>query len=127
MIVCNFGGSTGLTVCIMHLALGRRARLRQVSYIRELVADLPHVVVMGDLNFGCDSQEMRLLTRGGGLTQPACHMNTFPSWRPIRKIDHILVSDTLQVENAKVVEYPLSDHLPIGIDVIIPTGMRLAA
>lgn len=127
VIVCNFGGPSGLTVCIMHLALGRRARLRQVAYIRELVVDLPHVVVMGDLNFGSDSQEMRLLTRDGGLIQPACYMNTFPSWRPIRKIDHILVSNTLQVENAKVVEYPLSDHLPIGIDVIIPSGMRLAA
>ncbi|WP_428605096.1 endonuclease/exonuclease/phosphatase family protein [Sedimenticola sp.] len=127
VIVCNFGGDTGLTVCIMHLALGRRARLRQVAFIRELVADLPHVVVMGDLNFGCDSPEMRLLTGTSRLTQPACEMNTFPSWRPIRKIDHILVSDSLQVENAKVVEYPLSDHLPIGIDVIIPSGMRLAA
>jgi endonuclease/exonuclease/phosphatase family metal-dependent hydrolase len=82
---------------------------------------------MGDLNFGCDSEEMRVLTESGRLTQPACQMNTFPSWRPIRKIDHILVSDSLQVENAKVVEYPLSDHLPIGIDVIIPSGMRLAA
>jgi endonuclease/exonuclease/phosphatase family metal-dependent hydrolase len=127
VIVSSFGGNDGITVCIMHLALGRRARLRQVAFIRELVTDLPHVVVMGDLNFGCDSQEMRLLTNGGALWQPACQMNTFPSWRPIRKIDHILVSDSLQVENAKVVEYPLSDHLPIGIDVIIPSGVRLAA
>ncbi|WP_260291808.1 endonuclease/exonuclease/phosphatase family protein [Sedimenticola hydrogenitrophicus] len=127
VIVCNFGGTSGLTVCIMHLALGRRARLRQVAFIRELVSNLPHVVVMGDLNFGCDSEEMRVLTESGRLTQPACQMNTFPSWRPIRKIDHILVSDSLQVENAKVVEYPLSDHLPIGIDVIIPSSMRLAA
>ncbi|MCW8848183.1 MAG: endonuclease/exonuclease/phosphatase family protein [Sedimenticola sp.] len=127
VIVSSFGGDDGITVCIMHLALGRRARLRQVAFIRELVTDLSHVVVMGDLNFGCDSQEMRLLTSGGSLWQPACEMNTFPSWRPIRKLDHILVSSSLQVENAKVVEYPLSDHLPIGIDVIIPSGMRLAA
>ncbi|MCW8891533.1 MAG: endonuclease/exonuclease/phosphatase family protein, partial [Sedimenticola sp.] len=110
-----------------HLALGRRARLRQVAFIRELVTDMPHVVVMGDLNFGCDSQEMRLLTSGGVLWQPSCQMNTFPSWRPIRKLDHILVSGSLDVENAKVVEYPLSDHLPIGIDVLLPVGMRLAA
>jgi len=127
VIVSNFGGPAGLTVCIVHLALGRRARMRQVAFIRELVADLPHVVVMGDLNFGCDSQEMRFLTGNSGLIQPACPMNTFPSWRPSKKIDHILVSGSLQVENAKVVEYPLSDHLPIGIDVIIPSGMRLAA
>ncbi len=127
VIVSSFGGDDGITVCIMHLALGRRARLRQVAFIRELVTDIPHVVVMGDLNFGCDSEEMRLLTSGGVLWQPTCQMNTFPSWRPIRKLDHILVSGSLEVENAKVVEYPLSDHLPIGIDVLLPSGMRLAA
>ena len=127
VIVCNFGGVEGLNVCIMHLALGRRARLRQVAFIRELVKDLRHVVVMGDLNFGCDSQEMRLLTKGDCVQLPACQMNTFPSWRPMRNIDHILVSGGLEVENAKVVEYPLSDHLPIGIDVIVPSGIRFAA
>jgi len=127
VIVASFGGEEGLNICIMHLSLGRRARLRQVAFVRELVSDLRHVVVMGDLNFGCDSQEMRLLTADGSLHQPACEMNTFPSWRPIRKIDHILVSGSLQVDNPKVVEYPLSDHLPIGIDVLVPTDLQFAA
>ncbi len=30
-ILCNFGGDEGLSICIIHLALGRRARLKQVA------------------------------------------------------------------------------------------------
>jgi len=33
------------------------------------------------------------------------------------------VSNNLQVENAEVVDYPLSDHLPISIDVIVPDSL----
>ncbi len=36
-ILCNFGGDTGLSICIIHLALGRRARLKQVAFVSELV------------------------------------------------------------------------------------------
>jgi endonuclease/exonuclease/phosphatase family metal-dependent hydrolase len=126
-MLCNFGGADGLSVCILHLALGRRARLRQVAFVAERVSDLPHVVLMGDLNCGCDSPEMRLLTHRANLQQPLCHANTFPSWRPMRKLDHILVSTSLQVENPRVIEYPLSDHLPMSIEVLIPIGLKLAA
>ena len=126
-ILCQFGGAEGLTVCILHLALGRRARLRQVHFLAELVQDLPYVVVMGDLNCSWDSPEMRLLTKRVDLRESACNKSTFPSWRPMRKIDHILVSSSLTVDNARVVDYPLSDHLPIGIDVLLPKGIKLAA
>ena len=126
-ILCQFGGSEGLSVCIIHLALGRRARLRQVRFVSELVADRPNVVIMGDLNCSCESPEMRFLMNSAGLKDSGCDESTFPSWAPIRKIDHILVSDSLLVENARVLDYPLSDHLPIGIDVVVPKGLDLAA
>ena len=45
----------------------------------------------------------------------------------MRRIDHILVSESLLVENARVLDYPMSDHLPIGIDVLIPKGLDIAA
>ena len=127
VILCQFGGSEGLTVCIMHLALGRRARLRQVQFVSELVADLPHVIIMGDLNCSCESREIRYLMRSADLKDSGCEESTFPSWRPMRRIDHILVSDSLLVENPRVLDYPFSDHLPIGIDVLLPTGLDIAA
>ncbi len=127
VILCNFGGEEGLTLCIMHLALGRRARLRQVGFVSDLIYDFRHVVVMGDMNCGCESTELRLLTESANLQEPVCDKSTFPSWRPMRKIDHILVSESLRVENARVVDYLLSDHLPIGMDIILPSGLKLAA
>jgi len=83
--------------------------------------------MMGDLNCDCDSPEMRLLRERVDLRESACDQSTFPSWRPMRKIDHILVSRSLVVENARVLDYPLSDHLPIGIDILIPKDLKLAA
>jgi len=127
VMLCEFGGAGGFTVCIMHLALGRRARLRQVQFVSELVSDLPYVVIMGDLNCSCESREMQLLMQRANLWEPGCEMSTFPSWRPMKKIDHILVSNSLIVENARVLDYPLSDHLPIGIDIQLPKGLDLAA
>ncbi len=127
VILCRFGGSKGLAVSIMHLALGRRARLRQVDFVIDLVRDLPYVVIMGDLNCGCDSREMQRLRERVNLRESACDQGTFPSWRPMRKIDHILVSDSLTVENARVLDYPISDHLPIGIDILLPKELELAA
>ncbi len=44
-----------LMVCIMHLALGKRARRLQLAYIGELVGEYPQLVVMGDFNCGIES------------------------------------------------------------------------
>lgn len=125
VMVCQYGGEQGLTICIMHLALGRRARLRQVSFVSQLVKSLPHVVLMGDMNCSCESSEVQYLMNNVGLQEPSCEKSTFPSWRPMRTIDHILVSESLAIENARVLEYPFSDHLPIGIDLLLPEGLKL--
>ncbi|MCG8427692.1 MAG: endonuclease/exonuclease/phosphatase family protein [Chromatiales bacterium] len=126
VIVCQYGGDQGLTVCIMHLALGRRARLRQIDFVSRLVKSKSHIVLMGDLNCSCESREMRYLMESVGLQEFSCEKSTFPSWRPMRRIDHILVSDSLCIENAQVLDYSFSDHLPISIDILIPEHLKLA-
>jgi len=127
-MVFQFGdGQAALRVCSMHLALGRRARGRQLDFVGELLQEFDHLVVMGDLNAGCDAEEMRRFVSGTGLREPACDKATFPSWRPIRKIDHILVSEALEVLETRVLDYPLSDHLPISVKLALPDGLKLAA
>jgi endonuclease/exonuclease/phosphatase family metal-dependent hydrolase len=116
-----------LVVCAMHLALGRRVRVRQLDYIGRLVEERTHLVVMGDLNAGCDSVEIREFIDRTGLAAPACDQATFPSWRPVRRIDHILVSRSLEVVRTRVVDYALSDHLPICVEIMPPAGLALAA
>jgi endonuclease/exonuclease/phosphatase family metal-dependent hydrolase len=125
-IFAHFGADE-LVVCIMHLALGRRARLRQVAFIGEKLRDFRYRVVMGDLNCGCESPEIALLRTKLDLQEPVCDASTFPSWSPKLKLDHILASSNMSVENPRVVDYPLSDHLPIGIDILAPQSIFQSA
>ena len=58
----RFGsGPDALHVLILHMALGRRGRLRQIGFLAELVRDYRHVILMGDLNCDSDSPEMAVL------------------------------------------------------------------
>jgi len=115
-----------LGICIMHLALGRRARLRQLSYVSELVSHYSHLVLMGDFNCECGSQEFRYLLERTDLQYPPCDMMTFPSWRPNRKLDHILASPSLRLAKAEVLNYAHSDHLPISVELELPANLTLA-
>ena len=114
-----------LGICIMHLALGRRARLRQLSYVSELVSHYSHLVMMGDFNCDCRSQEFRFLLEKTDLQLPACDMMTFPSWRPNRKLDHILASPSLRLAKTEVLNYAHSDHLPISVELELPENVIL--
>jgi endonuclease/exonuclease/phosphatase family metal-dependent hydrolase len=121
MLGIKFGDSNdALVLFIVHFALGKRARLQQILYVGEIVRTWRHVILMGDLNFQSDCEEMELLIAGSGLREPVPGLHTFPSWRPQRNIDHILVSPSLQVTTASTLNYPYSDHLPIAMEIILP-------
>ena len=113
-------GPEALHVLILHMALGRRARLRQIDFLAERVGDYRHVIIMGDLNCDPQSQEVALLVEAARLCAPAQDLHTFPSWRPNRQLDHILVSASIQVERVEVLNHIFSDHLPIAMEVYLP-------
>ncbi|MDH5633153.1 MAG: endonuclease/exonuclease/phosphatase family protein [Gammaproteobacteria bacterium] len=112
----------GHTVCLItaHLALGRRTRLKQMAYLSELISDYEHVVLMGDFNCDAHSREMDALLSLTDLHPPVADMHTFPSWRPLRSLDHILVSRSMRVDKLNVVHLPVSDHLPVAMEVSLP-------
>lgn len=113
-------GDNALILVIAHLALGRRTRFRQLECIAEIIGDYRHVIVMGDMNCSTESREINWLVKRTALREPAHGMPTFPSWRPSRNLDQILVSPSLRVERISVLNYPLSDHLPIVMEVALP-------
>jgi endonuclease/exonuclease/phosphatase family metal-dependent hydrolase len=80
---------------------------------------------MGDFNCSADSPEMNWLFARTRLCEPVPGLHTFPSWRPARNIDHILVSPTLTVQNVSVLNQAISDHLPIMMDVVLPPEIEL--
>jgi len=114
-----------LAICILHLALGRRARHRQLGYVTEPTARYPYLVLMGDFNCDCSSPSLKALVDASDLRGLDCELKTFPSWRPRRTLDHILVSDSLRILEVRVIDYPLSDHLPLSMTVALPEGVSL--
>lgn len=125
-MVVRFGeGEHALWLVIIHLALGRRARGQQLDYIATLVRDYSHVVVMGDLNAGPGSRELRRFCDQAGLIIPDRHILTFPSWQPQRAIDHILVSPNMDIAELSVLPVSYSDHRPLSMIVNLDESVRL--
>jgi endonuclease/exonuclease/phosphatase family metal-dependent hydrolase len=59
------------------------------------------------------------------LQLPTEDLKTFPSWRPNRKYDHILISESLKLQTTHVLEHTHSDHLPICVEIELPSGVYL--
>jgi len=114
-----------LAVFVLHLALSKRARMRQLVMISEEVNRYEHAIVMGDLNSKVDSNEMQHLFRHTRLHEPLEELRTFPSWRPQHHIDHILVTSELEVVNAKSLKHACSDHLPIMMEIKLPESLEI--
>ena len=119
-ILVRYGeGPDALVVVIMHLALGTKTRTRQLAYIRELIGGYQHQVLMGDMNTHANDLLHTSPLRDLGLLAPQMEA-TFPSWRPQRCLDHILLSPSLTLERVQVLDQPISDHLPVAVDIRLP-------
>ena len=112
-------GEEALVVVVMHLSLGARTRSRQLAYIRELIGGYKHQVLMGDMNTHANDLLEHSPLRDLGLVAPQIEA-TFPSWRPQRCLDHILLSSQLTLERVAVLAQPISDHLPVAVDIRLP-------
>lgn len=114
-----------LMVGIIHLSLGRRARRRQFEYLTRLVDTHEHVLLMGDFNCRIDQPEFQTFLERTHLCYPEKEFHTYPSWRPVRGLDHILVTPDLKVERTHVYNTGYSDHLPIALEISLPKSLKL--
>lgn len=111
---CEALGAT--TILVTHLALGSESRARQ---LRHLAGVMPRrrAIVVGDLNASPESvRGVRGLHESGMRTvngSPA----TYPSWRPRRSLDQVLLTPDLRVTRAEALPATLSDHLPLAVDI----------
>lgn len=122
----RFGeGADALLVVVVHLSLGPRARQRQLEFLQTIIEGYRHIVVMGDFNCPANAPEMQQLYRDTPLAPPQAPPPTFPSWAPVRDIDHILLSRSLRPVHCEAPVFGLSDHLPISLTARLPAGCRL--
>lgn len=108
-------GNSSVLVVLLHLSLGERSRRLQLEYVRNLMQGEDHVVLMGDMNSHLpqllfDSPLADTNLRPVGQVQP-----TYPAWRPLRALDHVLVSPRLAIRDYEVLDCQLSDHRPIAV------------
>ena len=113
-------GSTSLLVVNVHLALGRRSRRVQLDFLHQLTEAHEHVIMVGDLNASGDSPEVVDFLERSQLRLASQDLLTFPSWRPQRAIDHVFVSSELTVSRCLALDVPLSDHLPVAMEIELP-------
>ena len=107
-----------LTVFLVHLALGYRARQHQLGDLYSMVKGTkkPHIVV-GDFNAIWGDREIKLFLAATGLRSAApSAMPTYPSWKPKRQLDFILYSPHITVTSLAMPKVTLSDHLPLVCD-----------
>lgn len=115
-------GEDAIVVVMMHLSLGARTRTRQLAYIRELIGGYRHQILMGDMNTHASDLLLNSPLRDLGLVAPQIEA-TFPSWRPQRCLDHILLSPGLALERFEVLALPISDHLPVAVEIRLPQAL----
>jgi len=103
-----------IAVFVTHLSLRRPNRERQIQYLAEQINKYDSSILMGDLNCEPNSVEYSQLLRQTRLKADSEHPLTFPSWHPIRSLDHILATDDLALDEPKALPNLLSDHLPVS-------------
>jgi endonuclease/exonuclease/phosphatase family metal-dependent hydrolase len=115
VLLAKFGdGESAWQLAITHLSLGQRSRHLQLSFLAELLADAPRLVLMGDFNCPADAPEMRVLYRRTALRPPSGKTPTFPSWAPERSLDHILTAGFDSVDY-RALPAAGSDHLAVAV------------
>ncbi|MBV2208323.1 MAG: endonuclease/exonuclease/phosphatase family protein [Thermomonas sp.] len=121
VLTAHFGQhDDALVVAIAHLSLGSQSRHRQLDFIAELLSNSPNAVLMGDFNCDPDCAEMQSLYRKTRLQPPVHKLATFPSWKPARAIDHMLITPSLTMTEAQAVPAAFSDHLALSVQLDIP-------
>jgi endonuclease/exonuclease/phosphatase family metal-dependent hydrolase len=125
VLLARYGeGEHSLLVAVAHLSLSIKARMGQIAFLSELLATAPHSVLMGDFNCEPDSDEMCSLYDRAGMQRPTTRVATFPSWQPRRAIDHILVSQGINIAKRWAFPGAASDHLALAAELELP--MELA-
>jgi len=116
-----------LTVFIVHLSLGIRARHHQLTEIlRHLEACKKPKILAGDFNTLSGRWELSIFLKATGMK--SCnleHVPTFPSWTPDRELDFICHDEQIIPQRFRVPKIQISDHRPLIFDFDVKLNQGL--
>ncbi len=113
-------GPFHLAVYVVHLSLGKKARAQQLDYLATLFENHPFVIVLGDMNMLPEELKHWTQLHDLQIAGEKELVNTYPSWQPTTHIDHVLLSNNLNVTQTEVLPFRYSDHLPIAVTIELP-------
>ena len=122
--------SKGIPLYYRNYKVGKRIRDYQARNVRRFIdearADGKTIIVAGDLNDWCGSTTLNtLMGEGENALKDAwweCGNGfgfTYQGWHLRLRLDHILYSDGLELQDVKVIDSDLSDHRPLKASFIL--------
>ena len=120
----------GLPLYYRNYEVGKRIRDYQARNVRRFIdearAEGKTVIVAGDLNDWCGSTTLNtLMGEGDNALKDAWWEGgngfgfTYRGWHLRLRLDHILYSDGVELQDVKVIDSDLSDHKPLIANFII--------
>ncbi len=123
-LLLSFGSAARpLHMLAVHLSLGQRSRHRQLRYLSRLAVHCKDLILLGDMNCPAWPLERHSGLIHAGLRVADTEGHSYPSWRPRRNLDHVLVSSSLKVHRAQILNHPMSDHLPVSVELDLPPAL----
>ena len=119
-----------VTLLAAHLALGKKARAKQIQELTNIVNAIPNsVILMGDFNTFNGEEEIKELLKKTHLKDKINLDKTSlpftePAWHPNKRLDYILTSPQIKVKKYSVLNFHFSDHLPLMIDFEFRKGKK---
>jgi len=104
---------------VVHLALGKETRSRQLSELSAMIRgrSAPEAIVAGDFNTLSGFAELAsLLSETGLASANTSHEPTFPFFKPSKEIDFFLHTKGIIPERFETLADPISDHRGLLLD-----------
>ncbi len=110
-----------LTLFLVHLALSRKTREKQLQELAKIINDTKgNIIVMGDFNTFKGKEEINDFLINTNLNCASLTKNenilTYPSFRPKKELDYVLSSKNINVLDYRACNFNFSDHLPLLVD-----------
>ena len=122
ILSCEIAAEKRFSVICTHLGLLPDEQRLGIAKAAEIIKKSNFPVIMsGDLNLKSGS---KLLLPLKSLVKDVCEvyspgLKTFPTKKPQKRLDYILVSDIIRIEKVSVLRKNASDHLPLTAELFI--------
>lgn len=118
LLVAEIGFKKPFIVANTHFSLGERAQNLQFGFVQETLGHRDKVILAGDFNCTHDSRSLKIFDAGSDLDLVTeHHHHAFPSWNPLRAIDHIFISKSFGPRQCEIGQVLYSDHLPLTLEL----------